>query len=184
MLIDFPINKKKYIILNINSGELALERRWQIDNFIELSKYILDTYDIEIILIGGKNEKEYVSKYVFKMEKYCNKIIDTSGKISIKELMVLFQKALFFITNDSGPLHLGNALKVPLAVFFGPETPVLFGPIGEKKIVFYTNERCSPCISSKNKKAINCIHNNRCLTNIKPINVFNEIKKIIDEAIQ
>ena len=41
------------------------------------------------------------------------------------------------ITNDSGPLQLALTQGVPTVSFFGPETPVLYGPQGGRHRILY-----------------------------------------------
>jgi len=52
-------------------------------------------------------------------------------------------------------------------VFFGPKTPELFGPLGEKSHVFYKGMACSPCVSAFNQKHSPC-RDNQCLKSITP----------------
>ena len=59
-------------------------------------------------------------------------------------------------------------------VFFGPKTPELFGPLGEKSHVFYKGMACSPCVSAFNQKHSPC-RDNQCLKSITPEEVFEKV---------
>ncbi|MBL4615489.1 MAG: hypothetical protein JKY27_11535, partial [Magnetovibrio sp.] len=48
------------------------------------------------------------------------------------------------------------ATGTPVVGFFGPETPVLYGPAGEGHLVFHQSISCSPCINVEQGKRINC----------------------------
>jgi heptosyltransferase II len=42
-------------------------------------------------------------------------------------------------------MHLAAAMQIPLIALFGPQSPVKFGPWGDKCRVLYKNFPCSPC---------------------------------------
>jgi len=52
--------------------------------------------------------------------------------------VVLFYRASLLITNDGGPVHFSALTPIPSIVFFGPETPVLYGSLAK-------NARCFSC---------------------------------------
>ena len=88
------------------------------------------------------------------------------------ELCALLQRSALLITNDSGPLHLAEALATPTVSFFGPETPLLYGPTGDNQVVFYKGIYCSPCLNVHNQKQAPCKGNNVCMKLINPDEVF------------
>ena len=64
-------------------------------------------------------------------ERICKMIpgaVDLSGKISLKELGAVIEKAMMLITVDSVPLHLASALKKPTVAIFGPTCDQNWGP--------------------------------------------------------
>jgi ADP-heptose:LPS heptosyltransferase len=75
------------------------------------------------------------------------------------------------ITNDSGPLHLAVMMGTPTISFFGPESPVQYGPRGEKHTVMYKGYYCSPCLHVYNEKNSSC-EDNICLKDISVDEVF------------
>jgi ADP-heptose:LPS heptosyltransferase len=81
---------------------------------------------------------------------------------------------MFLVTNDSGPLHISEAVGTPTVCFFGPETPNLFGPTLTNSLIFYQNMYCSPCLNTYNIKKSTCI-DNQCLKRITPQHVFSRI---------
>jgi hypothetical protein len=72
-------------------------------------------------------------------------------------------------------------LQLPTVVLFGPETPRLYGPIGDKHKDMYSNFACSPCVSVYNGKNSPC-QENRCLIAITPEAVFEEVLSSLDDA--
>jgi ADP-heptose:LPS heptosyltransferase len=76
------------------------------------------------------------------------------------------------ISNDSGPLHIAAALGIRTVSFFGPESPLLYGPRGEGHTVFYAGIYCSPCLNVYNAKKAMCNGNNICMQEITPEQVI------------
>ncbi|MCX7910233.1 MAG: glycosyltransferase family 9 protein [Endomicrobia bacterium] len=176
----FDFIDKPYICINPNSGELALERRWPLENFIRLIKNILNEWEGYIILLGSKKEKEYVEKILKSIKS--SKIKNLAGSLSFNDLVLVISKSALLITNDSGPLHLAAALDVSTISFFGPETPLLYGPIGNRHFIFFKNLDCSPCINVHTGKIVRCIKTSpECMSKITVEEVWEVVKNKIYE---
>ncbi|UCD58429.1 MAG: glycosyltransferase family 9 protein [Candidatus Hydrogenedentota bacterium] len=153
------------IVANPNAGELALERRWPKENFAHLIRVLESRYGAKIFLIGGTGEEEHTAGIL--QQAGTTKAVSLAGKLSIRQLAALLSAANMAITNDSGPLHLACGVGTPTIAFFGPETPVLYGPLGSKHHVFFKNISCSPCINVHNAKTARCRHGHSdCLARI------------------
>ena len=106
--------------------------------------------------------------------------VDFTGKTSFRELLALYSVAAIMVTNDSGPAHFASLCRLPTVVLFGPETPRLYSPIGDKHKDLYSNFACSPCVSVYNGKKSPC-QENRCLIAITPEAVFEEVLLSLDD---
>jgi len=170
-LDDSPQN----ICVNINAGELCLNRRWPREYFAIMIRKLLVAYNIRIFLLGGNNDREYVEGLVRELPDD-PRVIDTSGKLSLKELTSLYSECALLISNDSGPLHLASLAGIPTISFFGPETPALYGPLGKNHHMLYLDLYCSPCLNIFNSKLSHC-QDNICLKGISPDSVVKLIEK-------
>ncbi len=171
-------NVSPVVGFNINASELCLLRRWPKEYFVSLAKELIKLYSAHIIFIGSKDDFSYVESAIGLMRHGRNaNIHNFSGRVSLTGLAYLMTKFNLFISNDSGPLHLAAYLKIPTISFFGPETPLIYGPEGKSDTVFYKRLACSPCIRVQNYKHGKCINNHSCLKQITPSFVLEEIKK-------
>lgn len=152
------------VVVNVNAGPLNLNRRWPIENFRELVGQVLDRRDHQVVLIGGGSEADYVADLCRSLAGRAG-LIDVSGRISIRQLILLLARADLYLGNDSGPLHIAASCGTRTVSFFGPETPRLYGPSGPEHLVFYKELPCSPCLNVYNQKSSDC-RNNRCLKEI------------------
>lgn len=53
------------------------------------------------------------------------------GSTTLRQTLAILARCRLLVCNDSGIMHLGAALGVPLVAVFGPQSPVKFGH-GEK----------------------------------------------------
>ena len=53
--------------------------------------------------------------------------------------MIICHFALLLITNDGGPGHFAAMTRIPAIILYGPETPLLHGPLSSSSFSFYPN---------------------------------------------
>lgn len=179
LLSRWPFLQEGYIVMNINASSLALERRWPRDRFIQLADYLLATFDTHLILIGSKNEAGYVKPLTQALSQF-ERLHDLTGQATLSELALLIRDAVCLISNDSGPIHLASALNTPTVGFYGPETPQRYGPLSSRKLLFYRELWCSPCMSVENAKTVNCINQLACMREIQVNHVCTKVDAFIN----
>jgi ADP-heptose:LPS heptosyltransferase len=185
VLKKFGINRNNspVVVLNVNASELCIERRWPAEKFVELSEYLLRTYNAKLVFIGADFDYDYVQGVVSKISNKEN-IFNVAGRTTLNDLINLLVASDLFISNDSGPLHLASLLGKPSVSFFGPETPKLYGPLNGRHVVLYKDVYCSPCLNVYNAKTSACNGNNICMQAIKVDEVINEIEKNFDSILR
>lgn len=161
------------VCINVNAGELAIERRWPAEYFVRLINR-LSAHDIKQVLIGDKESIRYVTRIISDLNTTAN-IVNLAGKTTLAELAGVLSESALLISNDSGPLHLADALGIPVVAFFGPETPVIYGPKNNTNLIFYKELMCSPCLTVLNAKTVICKDDNKCMRSISPDEVFDAI---------
>lgn len=171
---------RPYIVMNVNASPLALERRWPQERFVQLAQWLLQTYEVDLALIGSQVEREYTDVVATAIgNPYA--VRNLAGTLTLIELAALIENAALFISNDSGPLHLAAALQKPVAGFFGPETPERFGPRCDDRLTFYLDLPCSPCMSVDNAKTVNCTNHLRCMGDLQATFVIASLQRFIDQ---
>lgn len=167
---------KKIIILNPGINKALPLRGWPIENYINLAEKLLFDNEIFIILIGTK---EQVSSGIIITQRIKNpRIIDIMGKTSISELIDLFNISSLLISHDSGATNLASLTDIRILVMFGLETPKLYAPLTDRKVVLYANLACSPCVSAYNHRRSVCT-DNECMQAITVDKVYNITKNYV-----
>jgi ADP-heptose:LPS heptosyltransferase len=175
---DFPQVKGKKLILLYPSGGLLPIRAWPLKYFHYTCKMLLKR-GCAIGIIGMESDKHIANElWSFSASPFC---IDLTGYTeTVKELILLFHFATLLITNDGGPGHFASLTPIPLIIFFGPETPRLYGPLDDKSFVFYSHLSCSPCLTAYNHRNSPCDGDNKCLKGIKPQYVLQKAYEILE----
>jgi ADP-heptose:LPS heptosyltransferase len=167
--------RRKYIIINPNASDLRIERRWPPDRFQGLMKKILKSdKDIRIVLIGAGSEAEFVSSIssAFAGEP---RVLDTSGKLNLSQLILLIEGTYAMITNDTGPLHMALAMSKRTIALFGPCSPDHYG-LNDFCLPITRSVYCSPCVHEFVTPP--CNGDNQCMKLISVEEVFIAYRKI------
>jgi ADP-heptose:LPS heptosyltransferase len=171
---EIPFLKKhhKMILINPNASDIVPLRRWPAEYYTQLIRLILENPRTITLITGKSSEKNETDKIIREVNS--DRCLNFAGKTSFPELIALYRMADMLITNDSGPVHFSAMTDIRAFVFFGPETPDIFGPLGEKTHVFYKGLACSPCVSAFNQKHSPC-RDNKCLKMILPGEVYEKV---------
>jgi lipopolysaccharide heptosyltransferase II len=162
-------------VLNPNAGALSLERRWPAPRFAELARRLIDERGWSVALVGTAGEREYAAEIAARVASRARagRCANLAGELGIADLAALLARAQVFVTNDSGPMHVAAALGTPTLGLFGPETPVMYAPLGRRARALYRPPPCSPCINVHRNKLARCVHGEAlCLTSISVDEVF------------
>jgi len=152
VLKDYNIGDlNKFIAINIHASDLALCRRWPLKQFVSLVQIFLSEYkDTNIILTGAPKEALYSQEFLLLLPQECRqRIIDLTGKLSLRQFLTLLSQLSLFVTNDTGPFHMAKAVGAKTISLWGPGSIDLYGPYQEEKKfhdVIYKRYLCSPCL--------------------------------------
>jgi heptosyltransferase-2 len=138
-------------------------KRWPACRFAELAGLVQKRKGAEILIIGSADETEVAESISSSMEK---KPAILTGQTSLPRLLGLISQAALFISNDSGPMHMANALRVPVVGIFGPTDPEVTGPFEQPSRFVKKEVPCWPCAYRK------CPYDRRCMMNISAEDVF------------
>ena len=72
-------------------------------------------------------------------------VVNLAGKLSIKELAALIERARLSICVDSMPMHVASAVGTPVVALFGPSGDIEWGPWMVRSAVVASDHACRPC---------------------------------------
>jgi ADP-heptose:LPS heptosyltransferase len=167
------------LLLNPNAGDLLPQRRWPLPRYVQLVKLLLERYpEICIGFIGSPDEVATVQELTTAVGS--PRCASLAGTLSIAELPALYAHCCLLVSNDSGPAHIASLTATPTVVMFGPETPLLYRPLGKARPL-YAALPCSPCVKAVTQRRCNCA-DNLCMQAISVDSVLAEVAAILDAA--
>ena len=179
--IQYTPGKDRLILINPNASDLLPQRRWAQQRFSELIQSVHQKYPNDLILItGSPAEFDYVEKV--RSVANVKNALNFAGQVSFAELPPLYTLSDVMVTNDSGPGHFSAVTPLRTVVLFGPETPALYGSVGNS-ISISANLACSPCVSAANHRKTPC-HDNVCMQAITVPQVLEKVVQQLHDADQ
>lgn len=89
------------------------------------------------------SERELVSDMLARSRA---KVVDLSGRLTLKELAALAARAKLFVGVDSAPMHIAAAMRTPVVALFGPSGEMEWAPWQvAHRVVASTVHPCRPC---------------------------------------
>jgi heptosyltransferase-2 len=117
-------------------------KRWSIARFVSLADRVGANFGGKVIFLGGPTERE-LGRIVDEHGK--KHLLNFIGQTSLREAMALLHACELVVSNDSGLLHVADALGVPSVALFGPTDPARTAPRSEKSVVVRETVDCCPC---------------------------------------
>jgi heptosyltransferase-2 len=105
-------------------------KRWPAERYRELIRRLALRVDARVVVVGGAEERELASAVLPPETPAVNLV----GRLTLRQLAALFQRARLLVSNDSGPVHLAAAVGTRTVVLFGSTHPAAgparWGPWG------------------------------------------------------
>ncbi len=137
-----------YAVIAPSAGTLV--KRWPAQYFGQLASLL----PIPSIIVGSMADTA-LGDEVASLSK--SRAVSVAGKTSLADLAAIIRGAEFFVSPDSGPMHLAAALNIPVFAIFGPTSPLRTGPYGKMHKVLRLDLPCSPCFTRKPCRDWRCI---------------------------
>jgi len=127
-------------------GREADFKRWPAANFAELIGKMAAKHKFTgVCILGSRSEAGLCEDLKNSLNL---RAVVMAGEASLAETAILLEKSSLFIGNDGGLVHLARALEVPLAAFYGPVPPEVYGPYppsANAAAIFKHGLACRPC---------------------------------------
>ena len=163
-------------ILGINPGaSYGSAKRWYPDRFAEVARRLAEKWSAKVVIFGGPGEADIAADIESRLEGVA---VNLAGKTSVRELMALIRRCNFFITNDSGPMHIAAAFDVPLVAIFGSTDHTGTSPYNRNAVVVRKQVDCAPC------KLRECPTDHRCMAEVTEEYVINAALDFSDSFIK
>lgn len=116
--------------------------RWPPDRFAMLGDLLARQRGADIILLGGERDSAACETVAAQMQQAP---LVLCGLRSLRVTTALISSMDLFVTNNTGPMHMAVALRVPTVALCGPSNIKKYGPWGDRFQVVSRHLPCSPC---------------------------------------
>lgn len=173
-----PEIEGKQIVLIYPGGGLLPIRAWPLENYCRLTEALLHRgYAVGVI---GLAEDKQIAAEILSYNRSPSCVDLTGYTKTIRELMLIFHFSALLITNDGGPGHFAAMTPIPAIIFYGPETPTLYGTTAGNAVNLFVGLSCSPCVTAYNHRKSPCDGDNVCLKKIAPDQVLSKALEILE----
>ncbi len=143
-------------VIGINPGAaFGSAKRWYPERFAQVAGQLAAAWNAKVVIFGGPGETDIAAGIERHLGGQC---CNLAGTTSLRELMALIQRCSFFVTNDSGPMHIAAAFGVPLVAIFGSTDHTTTSPCTDKAVIVRKDVACAPC------KLRECPTDHHCMT--------------------
>jgi ADP-heptose:LPS heptosyltransferase len=174
---DWPSLGDRRLVLIYPSGGALPIRAWPLEYYCRLCESLIEE-GLSIGIIGPQSDKLLGQEIVeFTGSEYCINL--TGYTHTLRELLLLFEQSELLVTNDGGPAQFSSIGTIPSIIFFGPESPQIYGPLSSNSYCFYSQLSCSPCLTAYNHRNSPCDGDNQCLKRITVEEVLDKTREIL-----
>jgi len=150
-------------------------KRWPLEYFVEIAqRFKAQSGDTAIAVLGGPQDRELGK---FLRERSSDHVLDLTGRCSALASAAIIKRSRLLLANDSGLMHVAEAVSTPVLALFGSTTRELgfFPQRASSRVIEHETLSCRPC-SHLGYKACPRGHF-RCMKDLTPQRVFSEIEK-------
>jgi len=125
-------------------GSIWNTKRWPHDRFAQMIRQLLSR-GLAVVLIGGTSDEELCRQIAEGTDSH--DVLNAAGRLSLLQSAELIRRCTVLVSNDSAPMHLAVAMRVPVVAIFGATVPRFgFAPAGRAdSVVEKVGLSCRPC---------------------------------------
>lgn len=166
-------------VLGLHPGSTWATKCWQPSSFAEVGARAV-AEGAHVVLFAGRGEEAVAHAVRGGITEKVGqaraaRVHDLSNALSLVELAAYLKGLSCYVTNDSGPMHLAWAQRVPVAAIFGPTVPAFgFAPRGSTTTLHEVVLPCRPC--SLHGPQVCPLGHHLCMKNIMPEQVWRDVR--------
>lgn len=131
-------------LIGIAPGAKHNTKKWGAKRFAEAANRLGAFPNSMVVILGDKSDSAAAEDVSRHITVPCRNL---AGWTSLKELIAVISRLSFLLTNDSGILHMAEALNIPLVALFGPTVRAYgFAPYKPtSRVAEVAHLSCRPC---------------------------------------
>jgi lipopolysaccharide heptosyltransferase II len=107
-----------------------------------LADRLIASGGFRVVFFGSPDEVPLVQRICSQMTQQA---VSLAGEDGLDSFVALAARCAVMITNDSGSMHIANAVGTRVVAVFGPTDPGRTAPMASPATVLHRDLACSPC---------------------------------------
>lgn len=160
-------------------GSVWNTKRWPAERFASLVQ-LLAADGFSVAFVGGEDDRPLCESIASSSGG--REVLNSAGDLSLLQSAELIRRCKVAVSNDTAPMHLAGAMRVPVVAIFGATAPQFgFAPRGPLDSVVETNGlSCRPCAIHGGKRCP--VGTFDCMLRISPDDVLERIRGIVHQS--
>lgn len=130
------------VIVGLHPGAHFSTQRLPEQKWAALCDRIQESFQKKVVVFGGPREITSVQRI---QQLAALPLIIVDGLPDLRAAVALIDRCNVLLCNNSGPLHIAEALGTPTLSWMGPTVPYRWYPVGPHHRVIRKDIDCSPC---------------------------------------
>lgn len=157
---------KESTLIGINPGATyGSAKCWLPERFREVAQKLLSDPQVTLVFFGDQPTAPLVKQICQGLGP---RVVNLAGLTSLREVAALISLCDVLLTNDSGPMHIADAVGTEIIALFGSTNEIVTGPYRNGKVI-HKHVKCSPCYQRT------CPIDFRCMKKIEAEEVYQAI---------
>ena len=144
-------------------------KRWPPDYFAELARSLVADGAV-VVVVGSVADRRTGEELEAACGNGC-RLVNLIGRTDLSTLAGVLVHCRALVSNDSGAMHLGAAVGVPVTAVFGPTNDLATRPFGDAHVVLTNQVWCRPCLLRE------CPLDHACMRGIRAPVVLDAVRR-------
>jgi heptosyltransferase II len=145
-------------------------KAWPAERFIAVWRILKERHpDWQAIVLASAKERPQTAAFA---DLETLDLHNLAGTLALRDSLIALAGCAYFISNDSGLMHVAAGLNVPLVAVFGPTRPEKTAPLGRAQILLHKPVPCAPCAARE------CPRDHACMLAISPTDVVEALERV------
>src|SRR5262249_44825619 len=163
------------LLIGFQPGTSATMRwkQWPVDRYRTVIERLIDSReDLRVMLFGSASEAQMISEMSRGLGQ---RVLVAAGQTTVKEAAALIEACDLLVCNDSGLMHVAEAVGTPVLAIYGPTDFNRTSPLAAGNTIIRHELPCSPCFKLEGDDQVRACPHHDCLMTITVDEVFNSL---------
>ena len=168
-LSKFQLTTEQPVLSLCPGAEYGPAKQWPARHYAALAKEKL-MQGWQVWIFGSQKDQAIGEEIQILLDQQA---VNLCGQTQLAEAIDLMSVSKTVVSNDSGLMHMGAALGVPVVGVYGSSDPGFTPPLGKNSAMVSLNLDCSPCF-----KRVCPLGHTHCLENLTPEMVIDALDNL------